>query len=154
MILSLLIYQALTALEITQLDVENVNLDKAEIFIKSNVKNKERTLHLKANQILLLHQYIHKTRPKLNPKDQILIVNYKGNPIRSDSIIESINPNQERISPFKIRQSVIAHLLKQGNDLRIVQVFAGHRSSASTEAYRQTGLEELKASINKLHPLQ
>jgi len=39
-------------------------------------------------------------------------------------------------------------------DLRIVQVFAGHRSSASTEAYRQTGLEELKASINKHHPLQ
>jgi len=154
-ILSLLIYQALTTLEITQLEVENVHLEKAEIFIKSNVKNKGRTLHLKAGQILLLHQYIHETRPQLNPKDQTLIVNYKGHPIRPDSIIESINqPNQERISPFKIRQSVIAHLLKQGNDLRIVQVFAGHRSSASTEAYRQTGLEELKASINKHHPLQ
>ena len=159
-IISLLIYQALTALEITQLEIKNVNLEKAEIFIKSNVKNKERTLHLKANQILLLHQYIHETRPQLIPKTTTLITNYKGDPIRSDSIIESINrPDQERISlgrisPFKIRQSVIAHLLKQGNDLRIVQVFAGHRSSASTEAYRQTGLEELKASINKLHPLQ
>lgn len=160
-IISLLIYQALTALEISQLEIENVNLEQAEIFIKSNVKNKARTLHLKANQILLLHQYIHETRSQLNPKTTTLIINYTGNPIRSDSIIESINPgtspgqaNQERISPFKIRQSVIAHLLKQGNDLRIVQVFAGHRSSASTEAYRQTGLEELKASINKLHPLQ
>jgi integrase/recombinase XerD len=154
-IISLLIYQALTALEITQLEVENVNLEKAEIFIKPNVKNKERTLHLKASQILLLQQYIHETRPQLNPKDQILIVNYTGKSISSDSIIESINqPEKERVSPFKIRQSVIAHLLKQGNDLRIVQVFAGHRSSASTEAYRQTGLEELKASINKLHPLQ
>lgn len=160
-IISLLIYQALTALEITQLDIENVNLESAEIFIKSNVKNKERTLHLKANQILLLHQYIHEIRPKFKPVNQTLIVNYTGKSIRSDSIIESINPgtslgqvNQKRISPFKIRQSVIAHLLKQGNDLRIVQVFAGHRSSASTEAYRQTGLEELKASINKLHPLQ
>lgn len=154
-IISLLIYQALTALEITQLKIENVNLEKAEIFIKPNVKNKERTLHLKANQILLLHQYIHETRPKLNPKTTALIINYTGNPIRPDSIIESINqPEKDRVSPFKIRQSVITHLLKQGNDLRIVQVFAGHRSSASTEAYRQTGLEELKASINKLHPLQ
>lgn len=154
-IISLLIYQALTALEITQLEIENVNLEKAEIFIKPNVKNRERTLHLKANQILLLHQYIHGILPRFNPKDQTLIVNYKGDPIRSNSIIESINqPVKDRISPLKIRQSVIAHLLKQGNDLRIVQVFAGHRSSASTEAYRQTGLEELKASINKLHPCQ
>lgn len=154
-IISLLIYQALTALEITQLEVENVNLEKAEIFIKPNVKNKERTLHLKANQILLLHQYIHEIRPKLNPKTSALIINYRGERIISQSVIDAINqPEKDRVSPLKIRQSVIAHLLKSGNDLRIVQVFAGHRSSASTEAYRQTGLEELKASINKHHPLQ
>ena len=154
-IISLLIYQALTALEITQLEIENVNLEKAEIFIKSNVKNKGRTLHLKANQILLLHQYIHEIRPKLNPVNQRLILNYRGEIMISQSIADAINTGKgERYYPFKIRQSVIAHLLKQGNDLRIVQVFAGHRSSASTEAYRQTGLEELKASINKKHPLQ
>lgn len=154
-IISLLIYQALTALEITQLEIENVNLEKAEIFIKSNVKNKERTLHLKANQILLLHQYIHEIRPKLKPVNQRLILNYRGEIMISQSIADAINTGKgERYYPFKIRQSVIAHLLKQGNDLRIVQVFAGHRSSASTEAYRQTGLEELKASINKKHPLQ
>lgn len=158
-IISLLIYQALTALEITQLEVENVNLEKAEIFIKSNVKNKERTLHLKANQILLLHQYIHEIRPKLKPTHQRLILNYRGEPMISSSISDAINSTtsdklKDYLYPFKIRQSVIAHLLKQGNDLRIVQVFAGHRSSASTEAYRQTGLEELKASINQKHPLQ
>jgi site-specific recombinase XerD len=155
-IISLLIYQALTALEITQLEVENVDLEKAEIFVKPNVKNKERTLHLKASQILLLHQYIHETRPKLSPKTSALVINYRGERIISQSVIDAINPpnQEERISPLKIRQSVIAHLLKQGNDLRIVQVFAGHRSSASTEAYRQTGLEELKASIKKHHPLQ
>lgn len=165
-ILSLLIYQALTALEITQLEVENVNLDEAEIFIKANVKparrnfsvggNKERTLHLKASQILLLHQYIHETRPKLSPKTSALVINYRGERIISQSVIDAINsPNQkERVSPLKIRQSVIAHLLKAGNDLRIVQVFAGHRSSASTEAYRQTGLEELRSAIRKHHPLQ
>ena len=155
-ILSLLIYQALTALEITQLDVENVNLEKAEIFIKPNVKNKERILHLKSNQILLLHNFITATRPELTPTTSALITNYRGQRMISQSVIDAINqPGQtERISPLKIRQSVIAHLLKKGNDLRIVQVFAGHRSSSSTEAYRQTGLEELKASINKLHPLQ
>jgi site-specific recombinase XerD len=61
---------------------------------------------------------------------------------------------QDRLTPLKIRQSVIANLLKAGHDLRIVQAFAGHRRTASTEAYKQTGLEELKAAIEKLHPLQ
>ena len=58
------------------------------------------------------------------------------------------------MQPLKIRQSVIAHLLKSGNDLRVVQVFAGHKRAAATEEYKQTGLEELKAVIDKLHPLQ
>ena len=54
----------------------------------------------------------------------------------------------------KTHQSVIAHLLKEKNDIRIVQEFAGHRRTASTEEYKQTGLEELKSAIGKLHPLQ
>jgi integrase/recombinase XerD len=58
------------------------------------------------------------------------------------------------MQPIKIRQSVIAHLLKQNHDLRIVQVFAGHKRAASTEEYKQTGLEELKTAIQKHHPLQ
>ena len=60
----------------------------------------------------------------------------------------------EKLTPLKIRQSVITHLLKEKNDTRIVQAFAGHRRTASTEAYQQTGLEELKKAINELHPLQ
>jgi len=55
---------------------------------------------------------------------------------------------------MKIRQSVIAHLLKENKDLRIVQEFAGHRKAGSTEAYKRSGFEELKSSIEKLHPRQ
>jgi cytosine/adenosine deaminase-related metal-dependent hydrolase len=44
-------------------------------------------------------------------------------------------------------------LLKSGNDLRIVQVFAGHKSPSATEKYRQTQVEELKQQIVKHHPL-
>ncbi len=60
----------------------------------------------------------------------------------------------EKMQPLKIRQSVIAHLLKNGNDLRVVQVFAGHKRASATEGYKQSGLEQLKAIIDKLHPLQ
>ena len=73
------------------------------------------------------------------------------------NITDILNPrrqNKPKLLPLKIRQSVLAHLLKQNHDVRIVQVFAGHRKAASTEEYKQTGLEELKTAVGKYHPHQ
>ncbi len=44
-------------------------------------------------------------------------------------------------------------MLKEGKDLRVVQVFAGHKKISSTEKYKQTAIDELKAAIHKYHPL-
>ena len=160
-VISLLIYQALTVLEIAQLNVSDLSLDQGTIQIKGNVKNNGRTLDLKPSQIMLLHNYLNETRAQLLTKNQTeseaLLVGNTGNRILPHGISRTINRGRkpsEKMQPLKIRQSVIAHLLKSGNDLRLVQVFAGHRRAASTEAYKQTGLEELKALIDTLHPLQ
>jgi integrase/recombinase XerD len=48
---------------------------------------------------------------------------------------------------------VIANLLKQNHDLRVVQVFAGHKYPSAIEKYRQDDVEELKKQIQKYHPL-
>ena len=159
-IISLLIYQALTVLEISQLNINDINLEEGIIKIKGNVKNNGRTLSLKTNQIMLLHRYITESRTKLLNKkneEKSLIISSTGERIKPHSISRQINtnlPENKKMTPIKIRQSVIANLLKSGNELRIVQVFAGHKRASSTEAYRQTGLEELKTAITKHHPLQ
>ena len=157
-IISLLIYQALTVLEISQLNVNDINLEEGTIKIKGNVKNNSRTLSLKTNQIMLLFRYINESRQKLlKVETEALIISTTGERINPHSISRQINtniPENKKMTPIKIRQSVIANLLKSGNELRIVQVFAGHKRASSTEAYRQTGLEELKTAITKHHPLQ
>ena len=162
-IISLLVYQALTVLEISQIRVEDVKLEAGTIYIRENVKNRGRTLDLKPQQILLMHTYLQKDwkgywrrRPPRKRFDYF-ILSENGVQIWKSGINRMINRGREkgdRITPMKIRQSVIANLLKEGHDLRVVQVFAGHRRTASTEAHKQTGLEELKAAIEKLHPLQ
>jgi integrase/recombinase XerD len=160
---SLLVYQALTVLEISQLNVDDVNLNEGTIFIKGNIKNKSRTLNLQSSQIMLLHKYLQEGRVNLlkrknkSLKEEALILSENGTRMQQHAISRQINYHREtheKMTPMKIRQSVIAHLLKSGNDLRVVQVFAGHRRAASTEEYKQTGLEELKNAINKHHPLQ
>lgn len=159
-VISLLVYQALTVLEISQLNVQDMNLEKGTIRVNGNVKNNGRTLDLKPTQIMLLHNYLNETRKQLLIENEIqkaLLLRNSGTRILPHGISRTINCNRkqtEKMKPLKIRQSVIAHLLKSGNDLRIVQVFAGHKRAAATEEYKQTGLEELKAAIDKLHPLQ
>ena len=158
-IISLLIYQALTVLEITKLQKEDINLEEGLITIKANTKNKERTLNLKPNQILLFHNYLQNDWKRYHQLKQTnhFLMNKYGLPLWQGSINRLINKGKEkneRLRPLKIRQSVIAHLLKEGKDIRVVQAFAGHRRTASTEAYQQTGLEQLQSAINKYHPLQ
>jgi site-specific recombinase XerD len=160
-IISLLIYQALTTHEITQLKISDIDLEKAIIIIQSPTQKKARTLALKPHQIMLFHQYIETIRPYLLEKHKIetdlFLISARAEALQAKGINSLINQNkkhQDKMSPQKMRQSVIANLLKQNNDIRMVQAFAGHKRIGTTESYKQSGLEALKASIEQLHPLQ
>lgn len=162
-IISFLVYQALTVLEITQIKVSDINLEDGTVKVKGNSKNKGRILSLKPKQILLFHNYLkneYKTyhkKQKPSKRQEYFLLSEEGLQLYQGGINRMINggkDQQNKLIPLKIRQSVIAHLLKENNDIRIVQEFAGHRRTASTEAYKQTGLEKLKSAIDKLHPLQ
>ena len=162
-IISLLIYQALTVLEISQLTTNDIDLTEGTIKIKDNKKNKGRTLSLKPKQILLFNDYLNQDLPKYlikqkpNNQQDFFLLSEEGIQLWKSGINRLINHDRSKetkLTPLRIRQSVIANLLKQNNDIRVIQAFAGHRRTASTEAYKQTGLEELKSAISKHHPLQ
>lgn len=185
-IISLLIYQALTVTEITELEVDNINLDKAEIFIKGSTEitsksPKSRTLPLQAKQMILFYKYLEKDRAfllkynKQNPneidegdslntnknkqsvKQTAFILGQYGEKINPHGISRIINENRkesEQIQPMKIRQSVIANLLKKENDTRIVQVFSGHKRASTTVQYKQSELEQLQNAVNNYHPIR
>jgi integrase/recombinase XerD len=165
-ILSLIIYQALTTHEILHLKINDIDLNEGTIEIKeTNLPgrrtNKGRILALKSKQILLLNDYIKTHRKELwqrqkpSKRKDYLILNESGLQLWGSYLNRMLNDaTDHRYTPMKIRQSVIAHLLKENNDIRVVQEFAGHRKTGSTEAYQRTGMEELKASIERLHPRQ
>ncbi len=164
--ISLLIYQALTNTEIINLETQDINLEEGKIYIKTEKgkaknTNKSRTLALKPKQILLIDRYLNQDRPGLQRRsiikaEKLLLTKY-GKPIKPAAINRQINHGHKKfmkMTPLKIRQSVIHNKLKEGNNVRVVQAFAGHRSILSTEAYQTNKLEELKVGINKFHPLQ
>ena len=59
-----------------------------------------------------------------------------------------------KVNALTIRQSVITNLLKQNNDLRIVQSFAGHKYPSTTERYKQSNVEALQTALQIYHPIK
>jgi integrase/recombinase XerD len=160
-LISLLIYQALKPNEIERIDLDEINLEQATIYIKSSAKNNSRTLSLKANQILLFKNYIEEIRPKLLQKhnSNSLIIGQRNIPMTAEDITKHITRNYNIYQPRKvncltIRQSVITNLLKQNIDLRIVQSFAGHKYPSTTERYKQTNVDELQTALKIYHPFK
>jgi integrase/recombinase XerD len=159
-VMSLLVYQALLLKEIAQLTTQDVDLEQGHLHVHAAGKTNERTLTLKADQILLLHRYLSEARPQLmrKPTDGLILTKL-GSVEHGEDIhylVSTFRPlfPTKKLTPMTIRQSVIANLLKEGKDLRIVQVFAGHRNPSTTEKYRQSNLEQLKQALHRYHPLK
>jgi len=169
-LISLLIYQALSNTELVSLRVEDIHLESGTVHIRSDEEkakntNQSRTIALHPRQILLIDRYSNLDRPGLLKRnrylteddERVLLLTKYGKAIKPSAINRQINHGHKkfmRMRPLKIRQSVIYNKLKEGHNIRVVQSFAGHRSILSTEAYRVSHIEALKVGINKYHPLQ
>ncbi len=158
----LLIYQALQPKEIAALQLSDIDIKAGTIHIKASAKANSRTLSLKAQQVMLLYQYMAEARIQLlkGKQHDFLIVGGRGNVYSADEISKHIKYSfrhlysPRKITATSIRQSVIANLLTQGGDIRVVQVFAGHRNPSSTEQYKQSNVSALKEQIQKYHPIR
>ena len=161
-LMSLLIYQALKPTEIASLTLSEINLTRATIYIKASGKNNGRELSLKPNQILLFHQYQTEIRPMLlkGGESEFFIIGQRGSPMPAEDITKHVKRSfkglyaPRKVNCQTIRQSVITNLLNAGNDLRIVQVFAGHKNPSATERYKQTNVEALKTAVAQYHPMR
>ncbi len=153
-IMSLLVNQALKVGEIIQLKIGDINLEKAQINITGTAQTNNRILALKAEQILLFYTYLENRKATTN----YFLTNKLNSPITGDDINYLISTYQKefakKLTSITIRQSVITNLLSKGNDLRMVQEFAGHKQLDTTEKYKQTGIKALQNAIEKYHPIQ
>jgi integrase/recombinase XerD len=159
-IMSLLLHQALRPIEIRAIKTRDIDLEKGEIKIRETRKTNARILPLKSEQIMLFYRYKKEVRPGLLKEraSEYFIISQRGTKPTEGSVHYLVGTYQhlfpgKKLTPTTIRQSVIAALLKQGKDLRIVQHFAGHKKPGATEKYRQNNLEELRNAVNKYHPL-
>jgi integrase/recombinase XerD len=161
-IMSLLIYQALRLKEICEIKTEDIDLKKGKIKIRKQFYTNGRVLYMRENQKEFFIQYINEDRKKLLGKNEsdYLLIGQRHERMQPRAIQSHLTGSYQNFFPDKtvtvqiIRQSVIANLLKKGKDIRLVQVFAGHKNPNSTEKYKQNNVDELQREIEKYHPLK
>ena len=160
-IISLLVNQALLVGDIERLRIEDLDLKNARIKIQETGITNSRILELKAEQILLFYEYLKEEREKLKTFrteiENYFLLGKLGTRIRKEDINYLVSTYQKgftkKLTSITIRQSVIKLKLDQGENLRKVQYFAGHKHADTTEKYRETGINALQTAINQFHPL-
>jgi integrase/recombinase XerD len=162
--LGLMIWQGLNAMELFRLSEKDIKLHEGKIFIQGSRRSNERTLKLESVQMMDLMSYIHTTRKELQnhgqkakeqTNQQLFISAGKSQRISNvmHKFMEKLKGQNINVESAKqIRTSVITGWLKH-NNLREVQYRAGHKYVSSTESYLINDLEDLQEDITKFHPI-
>ncbi|MGJ5676862.1 MAG: tyrosine-type recombinase/integrase [Nostochopsis sp.] len=157
LLLSLLVYQGMARTEISKIEIEDINLEEGTVKARGDERTSSRTLPLKAKQVHLIYEYMNKERPETESKK--LFIGMRGEAMSSDCLCRIVLRYQylfpeKMLNSQTIRMSVTRNLLKEGKDIRVVQTYMGHKSPGTTEKYKQSHTEELKAEIQKYHPIK
>lgn len=158
-IVGLMVYQGLNTTELIQLELEDLQLYKGKIYIKSGKRSNARELELRPWQLMELMEYINEVRVKILERKpleskRLFVPNNKRLSNTIYHIIRKLRrTNAKVLNIHQVRASVITGWLGQYN-LRKVQYLAGHRYISSTERYLEDDLESLHEIVNSLHPIQ
>ena len=145
---------------------ELVELKLSNIFFKENILkvtgkgNKERFVPLGKIALIEIKKYLNnRDKLKINSKfSDILFLNRYGRQLTRSMIFKIINDSSKnaeidkKISPHTLRHSYATHLLKNGADLRTIQLILGHESITTTEIYTHLDTFHLENVLKKYHP--
>lgn len=148
-LLGLIIYQATDQGTLERIQLNDVNLEKSEIYLKSSRRSNARKLALKGSQLMPLYKYMEKVKVKNQTK---LFGFSMSNQLRY--LQSSVRETERQIKTIRqLRHSCIANWLKIYNQ-REVQYYCGYRHIGSIERYQIEDVESLKDQLAELHPLK
>ena len=157
--LELLYAAGLRVSELTQLRVQDVNLEAG--FVRVLGKGaKERIVPIGMYAIEKIRSYLQLARGQMlkDIASPYLFVARAGKPITRQGFWKRLKQYariaglEKRVTPHSLRHSFASHLLEGGADLRTVQVMLGHVDISTTQIYTHVARKRLKQVHEKYHP--
>jgi site-specific recombinase XerD len=160
--LGFLVYQGLCTNEVTNLKIDDIDLQKSIVKITGSKRSNERALPIQVPQIGSLINYIENVRLQFKPTTEQLFLplqEYDSSPNKKDTCKNALQKLALQLKIIeanflnfnRLRASVITHWL-QIYGLRKTQYLAGHRYISSTEYYAANELQSLTNDITQYNP--
>jgi integrase/recombinase XerD len=151
--------------ELVHLRLADILFDTACVQVRGK-GDKERMVPLPETMLADLAYYIREIRPQLLPKDHDRLVEHLF-PTKYAGVIKPMTRQafwiilqalwkktgiKKHLSPHKLRHSLATHLLKNGTDLRSLQLLLGHERVTSVEIYTHVETTRLREEYDEKHP--
>jgi len=159
-IISLFYGTGLRLMELSLLDVRDLDLGETLLIVKIGKNGVGRQVPLGLRLIQVLREYLSKTRKNyINPdkRTDALFLNKYGKRL-SMSRIEKIVSEKARkagipgLTPHKLRHAYALHMLRRGCDIRYIQEILGHVKLSTTTIYTKIFDNDLMEKIDQFHP--
>jgi len=157
-ILYLLYGTGMRVSELSNLNIDQIDLKDRIIHIVGGKGGKDRIIPLPTGIIEILTDYLEIRQN--DTQDPAFILNRSGNRLTPRSIQRIVKKYKKaahlldkKVTPHTLRHAFATHLLSNAVDIRVIQELLGHASLSTTQLYTHVSLEHLRKSYDLGHPL-
>ena len=159
-ILEVLYSTGIRRLEMVQLKLYDLSLDRGLILVRQGKGKKDRYVPIGERAIAWLQKYVREGRPQLaiEPDDMTVFLTAQGEPFHRDHLTWTV---KDRVDAAKLGKTGSCHLFRHtmatlmhegGADIRYIQQMLGHEDIKTTQIYTQVAIRALQQIHAATHP--
>ena len=159
-ILEMLYSTGMRRLEIVNVKLYDLDLERGTILIRLGKGKKDRFVPIGERAIAWLDKYVREARPQIvvEPDDATVFLTAQGEPFSRDHLTWAVRThvvkaNLGKVGACHLFRHTMATLMHEGGaDIRYIQAILGHEDLKTTQIYTQVAIRALKQIHAATHP--